>query len=150
MQIGYSFPILPALSFELQSDQKLVITGFNGIGKSTLLKTLVGELQPLSGQFEFANNVKIGYSLAQCGVNAKNALQPISTLSGGEQSKVKLCLLSLTSANFLILDEPTNHLDIDTKEVLKQELKNWQGGIILVSHEAEFYADWCDEILNIK
>lgn len=182
LQIGYSFPILPALSFELQSDQKLVITGFNGIGKSTLLKTLVGELQPLSGQFEFANNVKIGYfeqdfkwqnksitpidivldkfpelsekqirsSLAQCGVNTKNALQPISTLSGGEQSKVKLCLLSLTSANFLILDEPTNHLDIDTKEVLKQELKNWQGGMILVSHEAEFCADWCDEILNIK
>ncbi len=182
LQIGYSFPILPALSFELQSNQKLVITGFNGIGKSTLLKTLIGELQPQSGQFEFDNNVEIGYfeqdfkwqnksitpidvvldkfpklsekqirsSLAQCGVNAKNALQPISTLSGGEQSKVKLCLLSLTSANFLILDEPTNHLDIDTKEVLKQELKNWQGGMILVSHEEEFYADWCDEILEIK
>lgn len=111
---------------------------------------LITPIDIVLDKFPKLSEKQIRSSLAQCGINAKNALQPISTLSGGEQSKVKLCLLSLTSANFLILDEPTNHLDIDTKEVLKQELKNWQGGMILVSHEAEFYADWCDEILNIK
>jgi ATPase subunit of ABC transporter with duplicated ATPase domains len=49
-------------------------------------------------------------------------MQPIKTLSGGEQVKVRLCLLQNTKCNVLILDEPTNHIDVDSKEVLKQQL----------------------------
>jgi ATPase subunit of ABC transporter with duplicated ATPase domains len=49
-------------------------------------------------------------------------MQPIHTLSGGEQVKVRLCILMLTKCNVLILDEPTNHIDVDSKEVLKEEL----------------------------
>jgi ATPase subunit of ABC transporter with duplicated ATPase domains len=49
-------------------------------------------------------------------------MQAISTLSGGEQVKVKLCILMLTKANVLILDEPTNHIDVDSKRVLKEQL----------------------------
>jgi ATPase subunit of ABC transporter with duplicated ATPase domains len=60
--------------------------------------------------------------LAQCAVKGKIAMQPISTLSGGEQVKVKLCILMLTKANVLILDEPTNHIDADSKRVLKEQL----------------------------
>jgi ATPase subunit of ABC transporter with duplicated ATPase domains len=51
-------------------------------------------------------------------------MKSISLLSGGEQTRVKICILMLTKANFLILDEPTNHLDADSKQVLKQQLIN--------------------------
>ncbi|MDO4743193.1 MAG: ABC-F family ATP-binding cassette domain-containing protein [bacterium] len=182
LEIGYSERLLPPISFKLESGRKIVITGFNGIGKSTLLKTLVRQIPSISGGFHFANNITIGYyeqglkwhdpnltpidiisqkfpnmsqnqirsRLAQCGILAKNVLQPISSLSGGEQSKVKICLLALSPCNLLILDEPTNHLDVDCKEKLKEELINWEGSLILVSHETDFYSDWADQVLEIK
>jgi ATPase subunit of ABC transporter with duplicated ATPase domains len=62
--------------------------------------------------------------LAQFAVKGKVAMQPISTLSGGEQVKVRLCILKNTPCNVLILDEPTNHIDVETKEVLKEQLVN--------------------------
>ncbi|MFA6692648.1 MAG: ATP-binding cassette domain-containing protein, partial [Acholeplasmataceae bacterium] len=68
----------------------------------------------------------------------------INTLSGGEQTKVRLALLRHEKGNVLILDEPTNHLDVQAKEALKDSLINYQGTLILVSHEKEFYADICD------
>ncbi|AFA48545.1 ABC-F family ATP-binding cassette domain-containing protein [Acetobacterium woodii] len=180
--IGYDYALLAKMNFKVESAQKIVITGFNGIGKSTLLKTLVKQISPLSGKFKFADNIKLAYFeqdlnwesplqtpiqvvsdvypklsqsqlrryLAQCGLKAKSMAQGVSTLSGGEQAKVKICILMLTQANFLILDEPTNHLDSDAKEVLKKELIKWEGSLILVSHEASFYEDWADEIINIE
>ena len=66
---------------------------------------------------------------------AKNVSQEVSSMSGVEKSKVKLCILANTPSNFLILDEPTNHLDKDTKDALKEQLINYKGGIILFSHE---------------
>ena len=182
LEIGYDYPLLAKLNFKVESGQKIVITGFNGIGKSTLLKTLIKKIPALSGKFKFAETIKIAYFeqdlnwddpsltpiqivadayprltqsqlrryLAQCGLKAKSMLQPVSSLSGGEQAKVKICLLMLIKANFLILDEPTNHLDVDAKEVLKEELIRWTGGLILVSHEAGFYQDWADAIIAIE
>lgn len=182
LEIGYTHKLLPKFNLEVLPDEKIVITGFNGIGKSTLLKTLVEELEPISGWFYFSENTKIGYFeqdlnwenpnlspfelisdkfpkysqseirkfLAQCGLKSKHVLRPISSLSGGEQAKVKICILMLTESNFLILDEPTNHLDFDSKEVLKTQLQNWHGGLILVSHEHEFYKNWCTKIINIS
>jgi len=182
LEIGYYYPLLPKLNFKVESGQKIVITGFNGIGKSTLLKTLIHQISAISGKFKFADNVKMGFFeqdlnwvnptqtpiqiiadefpkqsqsqirryLAQCGLKAASTIQSISTLSGGEQSKVKICILMLTKSNFLILDEPTNHLDGDAKEVFKNELINWEGNMILVSHESSFYEDWADKIVNIE
>ena len=69
------------------------------------------------------------------GVKDTHVSQEIRTLSGGEQSKVKLCELLLSPCNLLILDEPTNHLDAEAKEAL---LIKFKGSIILVSHEASF------------
>jgi ATPase subunit of ABC transporter with duplicated ATPase domains len=86
-------------------------------------------------------DVQVRSALAQCGVKGKIAMQPIGTLSGGEQVKVKICLLMLQKCNFLILDEPTNHIDQDCKEILKENLINYVGGVILVTHEHEFYQD---------
>ncbi len=77
-------------------------------------------------------------------------MQEINTLSGGEQSKVKLCKLILKPCNLLILDEPTNHLDEDTKEELKKAIKEFKGTVILVSHEEGFYKDLKARIINIE
>ena len=179
--IGYSYPLLPSLSFTVQSGQKVAVTGFNGMGKSTLLKTLLGVQPAISGGVELHPMLKIGYyeqelrwdnpgstpldlisgsfplmkqkeirrALAQCGIKAEHTGQPISTLSGGEQSKVKLCRLILGRYNFLILDEPTNHLDGETKEVLEKSLINFNGSVILVTHEERFYRHWADRVLKI-
>lgn len=180
--VGYEKPLLPSLSFEVKSGEKIVITGFNGIGKTTVLKTLMGKIKPLSGTFKFADYVKINYfeqdlkwenddltpiqivrenfpnfteqeirkQLAICAISSKNATQKLKTLSGGEQSKVKLCLLANRKSNFLIMDEPTNHLDVDSKEVLMEQLKKWEGNLILVSHEENFYSNWIDKIIDLK
>lgn len=88
--------------------------------------------------------------LADCGVKKEHVMQEIGTLSGGEQSKVKLCKLILKPCNLLILDEPTNHLDADTKEELKKAIKEFKGTVILVSHEEAFYKELKARIINIE
>lgn len=182
LEVGYAAPLLPKLNFSVGGGQKLVITGFNGIGKSTLLKTLVGALPKLSGRYQFADPVKLGYyeqdlkwadasrtpmqiiweryptltnrelrrALSQCGVKEEHVSRPVSTLSGGEQSKVKLCRLLLAQCNFLILDEVTNHLDAEAKQALCEALRSFQGSLILVCHEEKFYRDWADRVFNIE
>ena len=183
LEVGYYYPLLPKMKFDVRNEEKLVITGFNGIGKSTLLKTLIGEIQPISGNFKFSETIKsIGYyeqdlkwenpediplniisrefpkltqkqvrkHLADCGIKKEHVMQPIATLSGGEQAKVKLCKIILRPCNLLILDEPTNHLDADTKEELQKALTEFNGTVILVSHEASFYKDLATRVVNIK
>ena len=183
LEVGYYYPLLPKMKFTVQDKEKLVITGFNGIGKSTLLKTLMGEIPAISGGFRFSDTIKkIGYyeqdlkwenpedtplniisrafpnmfqkqvrkHLADCAIKKEHFMQEISTLSGGEQAKVKLCKLTLTPCNILILDEPTNHLDMDTKEELKKALRDCDGTVILVSHEEAFYRDLATRVVSIE
>lgn len=182
LAVGYHYPVLPDISFSINGGQKVVITGFNGIGKSTLLKTLVKQIPPLGGKFAFSSQAEVRYfeqellwkngdltpfqvvsyafpsltakeirkHLARCGISAKHAMQAVGTLSGGEQAKVKICLLTLQPSNFLILDEPTNHLDILAKEALKTALNEFPGTVLLVSHEEEFYRDWAQKIINVE
>ena len=182
LAVGYHYPVLPDISFSVKGGQKVVITGFNGIGKSTLLKTLVGQIPPLGGQFSFSAQAEVRYfeqellwadsdmtpfqivsdafpsltakdirkHLARCGISTKHALQAVGTLSGGEQTKVKICLLTLQPSNFLILDEPTNHLDVLAKEALKTALSEFPGTVLLVSHEEDFYRDWTQKVINVE
>lgn len=158
-----------------------MISGFNGIGKSTLLKTLLGELPGLGGGFAFSPRTTLGYfaqelfwedpeltplkvlsaaypvlsqkelrqRLARGGISSKHAQQPLGTLSGGEQGKVKLCLLMEKPCNFLMLDEPTNHLDQNAKEALGQAIREFPGTVLLVSHEEAFYREWADQVIKI-
>ncbi|WP_059043017.1 ABC-F family ATP-binding cassette domain-containing protein [Paenibacillus rubinfantis] len=179
--VGYGQPLLPPLNFQVTGGEKLVISGFNGIGKSTLLKTLVRQLPALSGDYRFADRVQVGYfeqelvweepamtpiqviaelrpdlngkdirrHLARCGLNQTLAARAIGTLSGGEQSKVKLGRLLLKPCNFLILDEPTHHLDQEAKAALRQALIEFRGSVLLVSHERAFYQNWVDRVLHI-
>lgn len=179
--VGYDQPLLPPLSFKVSGGEKLVVSGFNGIGKSTLLNTLVRRIPAVSGEFRFADRVRIGFfsqdlvwenstmtpiqyiaefrpdldgkeirrQLARCGLSQTLASRAVGTLSGGEQSKVKLCRLLLTPCNFLILDEPTNHLDQEAKAALRQALIEFRGSVLLVAHERSFYQGWADRVMRI-
>lgn len=182
LSVGYCCPVLSDLSFSVTGGQKVVITGFNGIGKSTLLKTLVSGLPALKGSFTLPEQVETGYFeqdlswedntktpvqivshvfpdmaakevrryLSRSGITAKHAMQAVGTLSGGEQAKVKLCLLTLQPCNFLILDEPTNHLDIQAKAALQSALSEFPGTVLLVSHDEKFYRKWIKRVINIE
>lgn len=181
LSVGYCEPVLSDINFSVKGGEKIVITGFNGIGKSTLLKTLVGQIRPLNGCFTFSQQAipeyfeqdftwedqsstpldiisgkypalarkEVRKNLARCGISGEHAMQPIETLSGGEQAKVKMCLLTLKPCNFMIMDEPTNHLDGLAKEALKNALAEFSGTVLLVSHEEDFYRDWLHRIIHI-
>jgi ATPase subunit of ABC transporter with duplicated ATPase domains len=107
-------------------------------------------MQIISDAYPKLNKKEIFSHLARCGVKDAHVTQEIRSLSGGEQSKVKLCKLLLSPYNFLILDEPTNHLDAEAKEALQQAMIAFQGSVILVSHEADFYREWVDRIFNLE
>ena len=182
LAVGYHYPVLSDIDFSIKGGQKVVITGFNGIGKSTLLKTLIGQIPSMQGHFKFSDQVTLGYfeqdliwdepeqtpiqivsnvhpdmvikdvrkHLARCGISSKHAMQAIGTLSGGEQAKVKMCLLTLIPCNFLIMDEPTNHLDVQAKEALKSALMDFAGTVLLVSHEEAFYREWAQRVISVE
>lgn len=170
LSIGYEFPLVKGLTFTLLNEDKLRINGFNGVGKTTLFKTILGQIKQLEGTININNNVVFGYyeqdhkfenpewtaidevaffyprmeqkeirsALAKNGLSTKKQLQPIESLSGGEQCKIQLCLIGLSPCNVLFLDEPTNHLDIKAKKVLAKAINDFPGSVIYVSHENDF------------
>ena len=87
--------------------------------------------------------------LGNHGIDYEMANRDINSLSGGEQTKVRLALLRHQKGNILILDEPTNHLDQNAKDALKDALIQYEGTLIIVSHEKEFYADICDYEISL-
>jgi len=179
--IGYDKPLSNPLNLKMKRGQKIAITGANGLGKTTLLKSLLGLLKPINGEITLSDYKKIGYfeqeftednattvlynvwntfpdltqtevrsALAKCGLTRQHIDSPINKLSGGEQAKVRLCKLINKPTNILVLDEPTNHLDIYAKNELKRSLKEYDGSIILVCHEAEFYKDIATDVWNCE
>ena len=173
--IGYDRPLTKSpLKLTFERNQKVAIVGANGIGKTTLLKSLLGIIQPLEGEVETGDFIDLGYfeqeaegsrqtpleavwdafpalnqaevraALAKCGLTSKHIESQIQVLSGGEQAKVRFCLLMNRENNVLVLDEPTNHLDVDAKDELKRALQAFKGSILMVCHEPEFYEGWTD------
>jgi ATPase subunit of ABC transporter with duplicated ATPase domains len=182
LEVGYNRKaILPPINIHINSETKLWIRGTNGIGKSTLLKTLMNKLPVVSGDFAFSvnakfiyleqdlefinnednavsyltacypqlNNSRIRTILGNVGIKNDLATKPLSNLSGGEQVKVKLAAITQNTSNILLLDEPTNHLDIKAKESLKKALQEYEGAIILVSHEKPFAEEICNDIFDL-
>ncbi|GAE34236.1 ABC-F family ATP-binding cassette domain-containing protein [Halalkalibacter akibai] len=178
--IGYDEPLSRPLNLKMERGQKIALVGANGIGKTTLLKSILGINPPVSGSIERGDYQEIGYfeqeaktpdktcieevweefpsltqaevrsALAKCGLTTKHIESKIIVLSGGEKAKVRLCKLINRETNILLFDEPTNHLDIDAKEELKRALKAYKGSILLISHEPEFYQDVVTDVWNCE
>lgn len=153
------------LSFTVDWGEKICINGPNGSGKTTLLRILLGEQQPDQGEVFWNKLTNIGYLAQQWSteqdrqrvtdVFLKKELERahiflgvlkvmvhgnvfdkrLGDLSEGQKRKVKLTQLLITTPNIVILDEPTTHLDYQTVEFLEQALKEYNGTVILVSHD---------------
>lgn len=178
--IGYNEPLSNKINFVIERGQKVVIKGANGIGKSTLLKTLLGIIPPLNGECKLDYNIHYGYfqqeeeysknsaldeiwnmypsmtnaevrgALASCGLTKDKIESLMMVLSGGEAAKVRLCKIMLKECNTLVLDEPTNHLDVYAKESLKEAIKAFKGTVVLVCHEADFYQDIVTDVFDAE
>ena len=161
-------PLINNLSFSLTRGEKFLIVGKNGIGKSTLLKLIVGELKADKGDIQIGNKTDIGYYAQEhelldtsktiienfSNVNISDSklrsvlgrflftgddvFKKVQVLSPGERSRVALAKLSLSGSNFLILDEPTNHLDPTTQQIIAETFKDYKGTMLVVSHNPEF------------
>ena len=178
--IGYDEPLTKPMNLQLERNKKVAIKGVNGLGKTTLLKTLMGIIPGVSGHVEVDPYATIGFfeqevagerqtaldyfwkeypalnngearaALAKCGLTTDHIESSMYVLSGGEQAKVRLCVVMNKAHNVLVLDEPTNHLDVDAKDELKRALKEYKGTILLVSHDPDFYEGLVDEIWNLE
>lgn len=169
LEFGYpgAASIIKKLSFVIKKQDRIGIIGKNGKGKSTLLRLLAQELEPIAGKINLNPNARLGYfgqtniarlspnltveeeinqanQLLQrtkiraiCGsvmFSGDNALKKISVLSGGEKSRVLLGKILAQPTNFLLLDEPTNHLDMESIEALIKSIKEYQGALVIVTH----------------
>lgn len=156
------------LNFDLSRGERLLVVGENGIGKTTLLRIIMGYLKPLEGNIEITEKTDIAYyaqeheilepnktileNFANFGLadyeirrmlgsflfSGEDIFKKVEVLSPGERSRVALAKISLTGANTLLLDEPTNHLDPMTQLIISDTFKNYEGTMLLVSHNLDF------------
>src|SRR5665647_1436417 len=181
--------IVKNVSRSVLAGQRIGILGANGQGKSTVVKTIARELQPISGEITEGKGLNIGYFAQQeldvlrpldtplehmirmvkdmtaLGKIAGQATreqdlrsflgtfnfggdmvkQAVGSMSGGEKARLVLCMIVWQRPNLLLLDEPTNHLDLATREALAMALNEFEGTVMLVSHDRALLRAVCDE-----
>jgi ATP-binding cassette subfamily F protein uup len=167
-------PLIRNFSTTVMRGDKIGIIGPNGVGKTTLIKLLLGQLQPDAGKLELGTRLQVAYfdqHRAQFD-NEKNLRdnlapgndfveingqkrhiisylqdflftplqiqKPVKVLSGGERNRLLLARLFAQPSNLLVLDEPTNDLDAETLELLEELLIDYQGTLLLISHDRSF------------
>jgi ATP-binding cassette subfamily F protein 3 len=167
------------LGFTLLRGERLGILGPNGCGKTTLLKLLTRQLDPLAGLIAWGSNVSLGVFsqdsadllpgntvlselrraeptisdgeargyLARFGFSGGDVMKDSGSLSGGERSRLSLARIFRKRPNVLVLDEPTNHLDIYAREALEQFLQDYQGTVIMVTHDRALLERICDRLV---
>ena len=167
-------PVIRNFSTTVIRGDKIGVIGPNGVGKTTLLRVLLGQLPPTGGSIRLGTNLQIayfdqlrtqleedktvqenvgdGYDTVSVGgkkmhvigylqnflFTPERARTPIRFLSGGERNRVLLARLFAKPANVVVLDEPTNDLDTETLELLEELLVEYQGTVLLVSHDRAF------------
>ena len=174
--------VLDDLTLTLRAGERIGLLGVNGAGKSTLVKTLAGELTPLTGERREGKGLKIGYFAQHQldllrpdesplkhllrmerntreqqlrdylgGFNFRGDMvdAPVERFSGGEKSRLILALLIWQRPNLLLLDEPTNHLDLDTREALTIALQDFEGAVVVVSHDRHLLRATAETLLIV-
>jgi ATP-binding cassette subfamily F protein uup len=176
-QVSYRYDqqwIVRDFSTIIQRGDRIGIIGPNGVGKTTLLRLLLGQLVPTSGKIHLGTKLEIAYfdqlraqleeersvldNLAggreKITINGtdrhvisylqdflfapERARTPVKALSGGERNRLLLARLFAKPSNLLVLDEPTNDLDAETLDLLEERLLDYQGTLLLVSHDRAF------------
>jgi ATP-binding cassette subfamily F protein 3 len=168
LAVGYlpTAPLFEADDIDFRRTECAGLIGPNGSGKTTFLKTVLGQMPPLAGSLRLGASLEIGYFaqvhddlnmentvldellahhpmliseardyLARFLFTGDDVFKVVSALSGGERGRLALAILTRNKVNFLLLDEPTNHLDIPAQEVLEGVLSEFEGTILLVSHD---------------
>jgi len=169
--VSFNYPTQPKLfknvEFGIDMDSRIAIVGPNGVGKSTFLKLLLGDIQPVSGEQRANLRLKIGRfdqhsgehltaeespaeylqrlfnlpvekarrQLGSFGLQSHAHTVQMKDLSGGQKARVALAELTLSAPDVVILDEPTNNLDIESIDALADAIKEYEGGVIIVSHD---------------
>ena len=178
--------VLHGVNFNIARGDKVALIGYNGLGKSTLMRLIAGLRQPTSGKAVLGHNVIPGYlsqefaetiapdltvykvakdawqgatnltgeknfrnQLGAFGFDENDVLKQTGVLSGGEKIRLAFLRLFLQTPNFLLLDEPTTHLDLDGRQLLQDALREYQGTILLVSHDIEFVRAVATSVLEI-
>jgi ABC transport system ATP-binding/permease protein len=175
--LSFAYPDLPIvhdLSTVIMRGDKIGLIGPNGVGKTTLLRLLLGKIEPDEGNVKLGTNLQIayfdqlrevlddeasvidnvgdGYSTVTINGRSKNimgyvqdflfapdrARMQVKYLSGGERNRVLLAKLFAKPANVIVMDEPTNDLDAETLELLEERLGEYQGTVLVVSHDRSF------------
>lgn len=168
INFGYDQLLINDLSFVINNHERFLIVGENGVGKTTLLKLLIGILQAQSGTISYGNKTDIAYyaqeqelldlkktvlenvddplysekelrtMLGSFLFFGDDVFKKVNILSPGEKARLSLLKVMLKKANLLLLDEPTNHLDPETQKIIGQNFADYEGTIILVSHNKNF------------
>ena len=179
---GETKTIVRGVNKSVLAGQRIGILGANGQGKSTLVKTIAGDVPQLSGTITQGKGLSIGYFAQQeldvlhpqdnplehmtrlardVGPQAREqelrnflgtfnfagdmVKQAVGTMSGGEKARLVLAMMVWQRPNLLLLDEPTNHLDLATREALSMALNEFEGTVMLVSHDRALLRAVCDE-----
>lgn len=106
-------------------------------------------IETVRNAVHFTESTAVSF-LGQFLFNYEQARGPVSALSGGERSRLQMALLTLTNANFLLLDEPTNNLDIASAEVLEDALTEFEGTLLVISHDRYFLDRVVDRIVELE
>ena len=178
LTIGYSpqKPLLQGLNLAVQAGQRIAISGPNGCGKTTLLRTITGQIPALSGEMRLGATVRLGYMTQdQSSLNAElspletvlpafhnqtearrflasyqfrgdEALKANALLSYGQRARLMLALLAAQECNLLLLDEPVNHLDIPSRVQFEQALQPFEGAILAVVHDRYFIERFAETV----
>ncbi|WP_417501495.1 ATP-binding cassette domain-containing protein [Marinobacter sp.] len=167
-------PIIRDMTLTVLRGDKIGLVGENGTGKTTLVRLLLGDLEPTEGSIRLGTNLQVAYfdqlrgelDLSRNAIDnlsegrefidingqskhvlgylqeflftPERARSPVRVFSGGERARLLLAKLFSKPANILVLDEPTNDLDVETLELLEEQLAEFAGTVIVISHDREF------------
>jgi len=166
-------PLFKDVEFGIDMESRVAIVGPNGVGKSTFLKMIMGDLEPTKGEARKNLRLKIGRydqhsgehltadespaeylmrlfdlpvekarrQLGSFGLQSHAHTVRMKDLSGGQKARVALAELTLSAPDVVILDEPTNNLDIESIDALAEALNEYEGGVIIVSHDERLIRD---------